>query len=97
IGNAYQRYGADALLAAWGLLYLPWALRWWPAIVIAVVAVTAGHWRARFSSQTLATLIEATVDAHASELAKALGVDLPEGRLTPKEGNRINDILTKRA
>jgi hypothetical protein len=30
-------------------------------------------------------------------LAKTVGVDLPEGRVTPIEGNKINDILIKRA
>jgi hypothetical protein len=97
IGDACRRYSADATLTAWGLLYLPWALRWWPAIMIAAAAIAVGYRRARSSSRVLATLIEATVDQHASDLAKTLGVDLPEGRLTPEEGNRINNILTKRA
>jgi hypothetical protein len=97
IGDVYRRYGTDATLTAWGLLCLPWALWWWPAIMIAVAAIAVGYRRARSSSRVLATLIEATIDNHAGDLAKALGVDLPEGRLTPEEGNRINNILTKRS
>lgn len=97
IGNAYQRYSADAMLTAWGLLYLPWTLRWWPAIIIAAAAIAAGHRRARSSSRALATLIEAAVDAHVGDLANALGVDLPQGRVTTEEGNQINNILLKRA
>jgi hypothetical protein len=56
-----------------------------------------GYRRARSSATALAILIEATVDTHATELAKVVGVDLPEGRVTPIEGNRINDLLLKRA
>lgn len=97
VGAAYRRYYADAVLAAWGILYLPWTIRWWPAAVIATAALGLGYRRARASSALLATLIESTVDAHATDLAKTLGVDLPEGRLTPEEGNRINTILNKRA
>ena len=49
------------------------------------------------SAANLATLIEVTLDAHATNLAKFLGVDLPEGRVTPIEGNRTDDILMRRA
>jgi hypothetical protein len=97
VSAAYRRYGTDTALAAWGVLYLPWTIRWWPAMVIAVAAMALGYRRAQASSSALATLIEATVDAHANDLAKTLGVELPEGSLTPEEGNRINNILTKRA
>ncbi|MEU8265317.1 hypothetical protein AB0C02_32540 [Micromonospora sp. NPDC048999] len=97
IGTAHRRYYTDTALAAWGLLYLPWTIRWWPAVVIAIAALAVGYRRALASSAVLATLIEATVDAHTTGLAKTLGVDLPEGRLTPEEGNRINNILIKRA
>jgi hypothetical protein len=97
LADAQRRYYGDAALAAWGLLYLPWSLWWWPAVLIAAVALAFGYRRARTSAAALATLIEANVDAHATDLAKAVGVDLPEGRVTPIEGNRINDILIKRA
>ncbi|MEV4713949.1 hypothetical protein [Micromonospora sp. NPDC049374] len=97
ISAAHQRYHGDAVLTAWGLLYLPWTARWWPAALIAAAVLAFGHRRARASSATLATLIEATVDAHATDLARVVGVDLPEGRVTPSEGNKINDILVKRA
>lgn len=97
IGAAHRRYYTDAALAAWGLLYLPLTVQWWPAALIAAAALTFGYRSARNSSATLATLIEATVDAYATDLAKAVGVDLPEGRLTPEEGNKINNVLGKRA
>jgi len=97
IGAAYRRYYSDAALAAWGVLYLPWTLRWWPAAVIAATLLALGYRRAVASSAVLATLIEATVDAHTKDLADRLGVKVPEGRVTPEDGNRINDILNKRA
>lgn len=97
ISTAHRRYFSDAALAAWGVLYLPWTVRWWPAILVAAAALAFAHRRARTSSNTLATLIEATVDAHTNDLAKVTGVDLPQGRVTPDEGNKINDILVKRA
>jgi hypothetical protein len=97
VSAAYRRYYADTLLAAWGVLYLPWAVWWWPALPIAAGAICLGYWHARTSSAVLATLVEAVVDIHTVGLAGALGVDLPEGRVTPEEGNRINDILGKRA
>jgi hypothetical protein len=75
---------------------VPWTLQWWPAALISATARTLGHRRARAGSTALATLIEATVDAHTIPLATALGVKLPENRLTPEEGNGINDILNKR-
>lgn len=99
IKAAHRRYYADATVVAWGLLCLPLAVYWWPAAVIAAVALAVGYRRATASGATLATLIEATVDAHATDLANTLGVALPAGqvRVTPEEGNRINDILNKRA
>ncbi|CCH17831.1 hypothetical protein [Micromonospora lupini] len=97
IGAAHRQYFSDAALAAWALLYLPWTVRWWPAVLIATAVLAFGYRQARTSSAILATLIEATVDAHANDLAKVTGIDLPEGRLTPEEGNKINDILAKRA
>jgi hypothetical protein len=97
LAAAQQRYYGDAALAAWGLLYLPWTLWWWPAGIIAATTIALGYLRARTSATTLATFIEATVDVHATDLAGAVGVDLPEGRVTPVEGNNINDILIKRA
>jgi hypothetical protein len=97
INTAYRRYFADATLAAWALLYLPWTVRWWPAAIIAAGALALGYWRAHADSEVLAALIEATVDVHATDLAATLGVDLREGRVTVEEGNRINNILNKGA
>lgn len=82
---------------AWGFLYLPWTALWWPAALPAIAGITIGSWRAPDSSQVLATLVESTVDTYQAVLATAVGIDLPEQRVTPEIGNRINDIVNKRA
>jgi hypothetical protein len=97
LGAAHQRYRTDVALVAWALLYLPWTVLWWPAGLLAVAGTIVGYQRACASGRVLATLIEATVDLHQKVLADAVGVDLPEGRITPREGNRINAILIKGA
>ncbi|WP_431970148.1 hypothetical protein [Nocardia sp. bgisy134] len=94
---AQRGYFTDALLVAWGVLLLPWAVWWWPAALLASAAVLTGAWRARDSSRVLATLMESTLDIHQADLAEALGVELPSGRITVDLGNQINDILNKRA
>ncbi|GAA3228309.1 hypothetical protein ACFO1B_21575 [Dactylosporangium siamense] len=95
--GAHRRYRQDAALVAWGLLAAPWTVQWWPASVIAVLAVAAGWRNAVFSSAALALLVEATIDTYTIAVANVLGVRLAEGRVTPIEGNIINDLLTKRA
>ncbi|GHJ43516.1 hypothetical protein Cs7R123_08580 [Catellatospora sp. TT07R-123] len=97
VTTAHQRYHADATLAAWGLLYLPLAVVWWPAAVVSAIGLVVGCLRAVTAAATLAAVIEAAVDVHQHDLAEALGVPLPAGRLTRPEGNQINDILNKRA
>ncbi|MFX0577142.1 hypothetical protein [Nocardia nepalensis] len=94
--EAHRRYFADAALVSWGMLYLPWVIWWWPAGIIAVTCITTGRWRARDSSRGLAALFESALDIHQAKLAAALGVSLPEGRITVPLGNQINDILSKR-
>ena len=44
----------------------------------------------------LAEVIESVADIHYRDLAAAVGVDLPHGRVTSDEGLRITDILNKR-
>ncbi|MGN9909312.1 hypothetical protein ACTMTJ_17345 [Phytohabitans sp. LJ34] len=97
VDTAHRQYFTDATWAAWGLLYLPWAVWWWPAALLGLAAIAIGTWRAPTSATTLATLMESTVDTHQAALAAALGVALPEDRITPEIGNQINDALNKRA
>ncbi len=93
---AYQGYATSLIQIAWGTGCLLLSPVWWPAAAIAVAAVAWGMRRVRETAGSLAVLIESTVDTHQVQLAAALGVDVPSGRVTPNEGNTINDILNKR-
>jgi hypothetical protein len=42
-------------------------------------------------------LIESAIDVNQAALAAAVGIALPNGRIERTEGQRINNILTKRA
>jgi hypothetical protein len=50
LADAQRRYYGDATLAAWGLLYFPWTLWWWPAALITATTFALGYWRARTSA-----------------------------------------------
>jgi hypothetical protein len=95
--TAYSQYHAATAVCAWGLLYLTLGGIWWPAILAGLAAITVGYRRGRATAGVLADLIEAAVDTHQCALAKAVGIALPHGRITPEEGLQINDILNKRA
>jgi hypothetical protein len=97
LSTANARYRAATETTAWGVLYLALGVVWWPAAVAGVVTVVAGYRRGRVGGAVLADLVEAAVDVHQRQLAEAVGVELPHGRVTPAEGLRINDILNKRA
>jgi hypothetical protein len=97
VQTAHDGYRSALRTMAWGLLYVAVGLWWWPAALAGLVTLVVGHRRATSSAAALADLIEATVDIHQHQLAAALGVPLPHGRITPDEGLQINDILNKRA
>jgi hypothetical protein len=97
VGAAYARYQSSSETTAWGVLTLLLGLVWWPALPVGAVLGLVGRSRGRASGAVLADLVEAAVDIHQRQLAEALGVDLPHGRITPAEGLRINDMLNKRA
>ncbi|PRY37410.1 hypothetical protein [Umezawaea tangerina] len=94
---AAARYRAATETTAWGVLYLVLGAVWWPAAVVGAAVVVVGYRQSRVRGGVLADVVEATVDVHQKQLAEAVGVDLPHGRVTPAEGLRINDVLNKRA
>ncbi|MFD8569139.1 hypothetical protein [Streptomyces sp. NPDC059639] len=97
ISAAYSRYQSSSETTAWGLLAGVLGLFWWPALPVAVALGLVGRHRGRSSGAAVADLVEAAVDIHQRQLAEALGVDLPHGRITPAEGLQINGMLNKRA
>ncbi|MEU6496865.1 hypothetical protein ABZ890_41940 [Streptomyces sp. NPDC046984] len=97
ISSAYSRYQSSSETTAWGLLTMCLGLFWWPALPVGAVLGLVGRHRGRDSGAALADLVEAAVDLHQRQLAEALGIALPHGRITPAEGLQINDMLNKRA
>ncbi|NBH06416.1 hypothetical protein GTY80_24640, partial [Amycolatopsis sp. SID8362] len=83
-------------LAGWAVAYLALTFVWWPAALIASVAVTVAWRRATAAAGTLADLTEAVVDLHGRTLAESLGVECPEA-LDRETGGRITALLRKRA
>lgn len=87
---------AAARRAAWAGLYVPLALLWWPAALVAVVAGAAAWRQGRRATEAFAQLVEACVDLYGHELASALGV--PGGApLTRDGGVRVTRALRKGA
>ncbi|MFB7497217.1 hypothetical protein ACFC09_21450 [Streptomyces sp. NPDC056161] len=75
-------------LAAWSLLYLPVAVLWWPAALISVALVVSARSRTRAATETYATLLEAAVRLHGTDLADQLGIDRT-GPLTKELGTEL--------
>ncbi|WP_280341133.1 hypothetical protein [Nocardia abscessus] len=79
-------------LAAWSLIYLPLALRWWPAALLAAVLAAIARHRIRAATDTYATLLEATARLYATTLAIQLGID-HSGPLTAELGHTLTRHL----
>ncbi|MFJ3714845.1 hypothetical protein [Streptomyces sp. NPDC090057] len=94
LAEARAGVGASARLMGWGLLYLPLAVVWWPAAVLAAGVLVAARHRARLAVAVQADLVEATVDLYGRELVLRLGIDCP-GRLGPEEGGAATTLLRK--
>ncbi|MFE6846471.1 hypothetical protein [Streptomyces sp. NPDC057686] len=88
ITAARQALTRATTLCAWALLYLPLALWWWPAAVIAAVIAVTSRQRTRSAADGYATLLEAATRLHARDLAGLLGMD-PPGPLTPEAGDAL--------
>ncbi|APC34622.1 hypothetical protein [Nocardiopsis dassonvillei] len=75
-------------LTAWGLLYLPLTVWWWPAALVAAAVAGIAWVRARSAAGNYATLVEAVVRLHAVELADRAGV-AHEGAFSGELGERL--------
>ncbi|MGW0292053.1 hypothetical protein [Streptomyces tuirus] len=94
LAEARTGCASAARLTGWGLLYLPLAAVWWPAVLIATGVLLAAHQRARLAVAVQADLVEAAVDLYGRELATQLGIDCPD-RLTPEAGAATSALLRK--
>jgi hypothetical protein len=82
IGRARSALTRAAVLGGWALLYLPLTWWWWPAVPLAATLVVISARRLRTASDTYATLLEASVRLHLSDLADKLRIeDQPVGPL----------------
>lgn len=85
------RLDAAFALGGWALLYLPLALYWWPAALIAVVTALVSRRRAALAAEAYAELVEATVDLHLDRLHSRLA----EPRPSPQQGRALTERLRR--
>ncbi|MFI6372014.1 hypothetical protein [Streptomyces sp. NPDC050546] len=95
VGTLQERIGSTCTLAGWGLLYLLLGLVWWPAALVGIAVLATAWRRGREAVHGYASLVEAVVDVRQTDLAAALGVDLPQGVITAAEAAKINERLDK--
>jgi len=74
ITSARDSYGGTARLCAWGVLYVPLAVAWWPAAFLGAGIIVTAAQRARLAADNLASLVETAADLYLAELARQLGI-----------------------
>ncbi|MEW2095085.1 hypothetical protein ACIG8K_18040 [Streptomyces halstedii] len=84
-----------AVLGGWALLYLPLAWWWWPAAPLAATMVVVSARRLRAASDTYATLLEASVRLHLTDLADKLRIE--EQPMGPPLGGAVMRRLSSPA
>ncbi|MET9557654.1 hypothetical protein [Streptomyces sp. NPDC006645] len=82
LSGARTAYNSAARLGGWGLLYAALAVLWWPAALIGAGVLITAVARARAAAAVLASLVEAAVDLHLTDLADQLGVQPDTDNLT---------------
>ncbi|MFF4271718.1 hypothetical protein [Streptomyces sp. NPDC001536] len=85
------RLDAAFALGGWALLYLPLALLWWPAGLVALGAALVSRRRAALAAEAYAELVEATVDLHLDRLHSRLA----EPRPSPQQGRALTERLRR--
>lgn len=74
ITSARDSYGGTSRLCAWGILYLPLAVVWWPAAFLGAGIIVTAALRARPAADNLASMVETAADLYLAELARQLGI-----------------------
>jgi hypothetical protein len=97
VAAAQAQYRTSLGVIAWGVLVLPLGWFWPPAIAVGASAMVAGYSACCRCARETVLLIESGIDVNQAALAAAVGIALPNGRIERTEGQRINNILTKRA
>ena len=94
--HAQAEFLSAARTGAWATLYLAVGVVWWPAALVGAGAWLVAWRRGRDTMDRLAELVEATVDLHATALARALGRTI-EGEFTPADGEWVTRRVRKGA
>ncbi|WP_432084375.1 hypothetical protein [Streptomyces sp. WAC 04229] len=95
---ARDRLSQACSLAAWGVLYFVLGCAWWYPVALGGAVTGFLAWtRARRAVQTLADLIESSMDVYSALLAEHLGVPLPNGYVTPAIGASLRERIRKGA
>ncbi|MBE8472860.1 hypothetical protein [Streptomyces justiciae] len=89
--EARTRLDTAFTLGGWAVLYLPLALYWWPAALIALVTALVSRRRATLTAEVYAELVEATVDLHLDRLHSRLA----EPRPSPQQGRALTERLRR--
>jgi len=97
VAESFQAYREATLVISWSLLFLASGAVWWTSAVGGALALVVGFRRSGASARGASQIIESVVDANQVSLATSVGVALPQGRMTPNEGSRVNNILRKRS
>ncbi|MFK0288903.1 hypothetical protein ACIQU6_00250 [Streptomyces sp. NPDC090442] len=95
IGRARAALTRAAVLSGWALLYLLLAWWWWPAAPLAATLVVISARRLRAASDTYATLLEASVRLHLSDLADKMRIE--EQPMGPPLGRAVMRRLSSPA
>ncbi|MEU1535878.1 hypothetical protein [Streptomyces fagopyri] len=95
IGKARAALTRAAVLGGWALLYLPLAWWWWPAMPLTVMLMVISARRLRTASDTYATLLEASVRLHLTDLADKLRIE--EQPMGPPLGDAVMRRLSSPA
>lgn len=95
IGRARAALTRAAVLGGWALLYLSLTWWWWPAAPLAATLVVSSARRLRIASDTYATLLEASVRLHLTDLADKLRIE--EQPMGPLLGSAVMRRLSSPA
>lgn len=93
--EAQSRFDAAAQLCGWAVLFFLLSALWWPALAFATALAAKGWSDGRRRTETMAGLIEASVDVHLSALVTAMYP--PGGPMTPAQGRELTEQLRKGA
>jgi hypothetical protein len=97
VAQAAGSFDSAARLCGWGVLYLALgaATLWWPAFLAGAAAVGAAWWLGRERLFILAELVEALVDLRLRAVARAVGLPVPPGPVSPETGQALGELMRR--